>query len=618
MADIEVARAIVTIVPTMEGAQQTITKELTGAANSSSVESAGKSAGSKFVGGLGKGLAVAGAATAAVAGAAVAAGKAFVSAAGDVAEYGDNIDKMSQKMGISAESYQEWNFVMEHCGTSMESLKSSMKTLASAAESGSEAFDQLGISQEEIANMSQEELFNATIAALQNVEDETTRTYLAGQTLGKGATELGALLNMTAEDTDALKQSAHDLGGIMSDEAVAAAAAYQDALQDMQVAGEGLKNNMMAEFLPGITGVMDGLADIFSGNTGEGLEKIGDSINSIVDQLTESLPQIVDVGMGIITALGEALIENLPALADAALQLLETLGTFLLENLPLLIDVGLNILMTLADGIIDSLPTLIPALVDVVLTIVDKLTDPDTIVKLVDASWQIMLALAEGLINALPKLIEKAPEIISNLVQAFVRCFPMILENGGKLILTLVSGIVNAFGKLKEVGGKVIQQIKDAIGEKIDQAKTWGKDLIDNFISGITAKIQAVKDAVGKVASAVKDFLGFSEPDEGPLSNFHTYAPDMLKLFSEGIVSNIGMIQSAMGELTGLMSEDMTTTVTAVGTSGMEMLGTDAQMSPALAGAGNITIPVYLGNEVLDTVLVNANQRINLRSGGIA
>ena len=112
---------------------------------------------------------------------------------------------------------------MQHCGTSIDSMQSSMKTLATAAETGNDAFEVLGLTQEQIAGMDQEQLFSATITALQQVEDDTQRTYLAGQLLGRGATELGALLNTSAEDTEAMRQAVHDLGGVMSNDAVAAA-----------------------------------------------------------------------------------------------------------------------------------------------------------------------------------------------------------------------------------------------------------------------------------------------------------------------------------------------------------------------------------------------------------
>lgn len=618
MADIEVARAVITIVPTMEGAQQSITEQLTGAASSSSVEKAGKTAGSNFAGGLAKGIGVATAATAAVSAAAVGAGKAFVSAAGDVAEYGDNIDKMSQKLGISAEAYQEWDFIAQHSGTSMESLKSSFKTLANAAQDGKTEFEALGISLEDAASMSTEDLFSAVISGLQDMEEGTERTALASTLLGKGATELGALLNTSAEDTEAMRQQVHDLGGVMSTDAVKDAAAYQDSLQNLETGLSGLKNNFMADFLPGITGAMDGLTAIFTGDTEGGLTMISESIDEIVAQLTDNLPKLMEVGLSIVESLATAVMDNLPALADAALSILGSLATFVVENLPTLIEVGLNIMMTIADGIIENLPTIIPAVIDVILTIVDKLTDPDTIVKLVEAALQIMIALAQGLIEAIPKLIEKAPEIIMNLVEAIIRCLPLILDAGVKLVTTLAQGIMNNVGKVVESGTKIATAARDAIKGIIDKAKEWGKDLITNFVSGITGKIQAVKDAVGKVASTVKDFLGFSEPEEGDLANFHTFAPDMLDLFSQGIKQNIGTIQDAMGELTGMMSEDMTATVTAVGTSVPALEYSDFAMPEAAGAGGDITIPVYLGTDLLDTMIVKANQRINLRSGGIA
>lgn len=616
MADIEVARAIVTIVPTMEGAQQTITQELTGAASSSGVSDAGKTAGSKFVGGLGKGLAVAGAATAAVTAAAIKAGQSFVSAAGDVAEYGDNIDKMSQKMGISAESYQEWDFVMQHCGTSMETLKSSMKTLATAAENGNEAFETLGITQEEIANMSQEELFNATLSALQQVEDETTRTYLAGQTLGRGATELGALLNMTAEDTDALKQSAHDLGAVLSDEAVASAAAYQDALQDMQAASDGLKNSMMAEFLPGITDVMNGLADVFSGNSDEGLGQISNGINMVVEKMTSELPRVIEIGSSIVESLATAILSNLPALADAALGLLSSLGTFIVDNLGMILSVGLDVLMTIANGIIENLPAIIPAIVDIILTIVDTLTQPDTLVNLVMAALDLIIALTEGIFAALPTLIERIPEIVINIVSALIQAAPQILLAAVKLIATLIQGIVSMYDKIREVGSKVVSNIKDAIMEKVNQAKEWGKDLIDNFISGIKEKWEALKGAVTDIANTIKDFIGFSEPDKGPLSNFHTFAPDMMDLFAEGIRDNIGTVKSAINLLAGEMDTELTANATLIGENDTAKTDSDSVVSGYTQNV-YITSPKALSASEVARQTRNANRQMILALKGV-
>ena len=173
------------------------------------------------------------------------------------AEIGDQIDKQSQKMGMSTQAYQEWDYVMRRCGASIDSMTMSMKTLASSAETDADAFKQLGISQEEIASMSQEELFARTISALQSIDDKTKRTYLASKLLGRGATELGALLNMTSAETDALRQRLSLLGGEMSETAVYNSARFKDALTDIKMAFKGMYNIIAETVLPAITNLLN-------------------------------------------------------------------------------------------------------------------------------------------------------------------------------------------------------------------------------------------------------------------------------------------------------------------------------------------------------------------------
>lgn len=82
--------------------------------------------------------------------------------------------------------------------------------------------------------------------------------------------------------------------------------------------------------------------------------------------------------------------------------------------------------------------------------------------------------------------------------------------------------------------------------ESIKSAKTWGKDMIKNFTDGITEKWNALKDKVAGIAQGIKDFLGFSEPKAGPLSNFHTYAPDMMMLYAKGIRDNAWRVKDQL------------------------------------------------------------------------
>ena len=533
----EIAKAYVQIVPTTKDMGSNLTSALDGELSGAG-EKGGKTWSAAF-GGAAKGAVTA---VTAVTGATVAMGTAVVKSASATAAYGDNIDKMSQKMGMTAEAYQEWDAVMQHSGTSMETMKASMKTLANAAESGNDAFALLGITEEDLATLNQQELFERTIAGLQNMEDGTQRTYVAGQLLGRGATELGALLNTSAEDTQAMRDRVHELGGVMSDEAVKAAAAYQDSLQDMQTAFQGLSRGLTSEFLPGIKTTMDGLAELFTGNNEAGLGLISQGIDNLLGSLTEQLPRFMEIGLGIVESLATALIDNLPKLAETAIPIITELAKHLIQNLPKIIEAGTEILFALIDGIIDALPELIPAVVEVTLTIVEKLTEPDTLMKLIDAAFQIIGAVAEGLIKALPTLIEKVPTIIGNLIQTILQFLPQLLESGTKLVVELAKGLLQGIGDVVKAIGNVVGKIRDAIMEKVQQAKQWGADLIQNFVGGITSRMSGLMGTVRSIGQGIKNMLGFSEPKEGPLSDFHTYAPDMMQLFAKGIRDNEHLI----------------------------------------------------------------------------
>lgn len=381
----------------------------------------------------------------------------------DLAEYGDNIDKMSQKMGISAEAYQEWDAVMQHSGTSIDSMRRGMMSISGAmdemrnaskktidqseiektklayqsarlsiteaqqahtkavkehgqnsleaqkaaqrvaeaeynAKSAYESYQaavkgttpELGNAAVALQNLgvrvtdsignlrSQEDVFKDTIFALQSIKDETERTTIAQEIFGRGAMELGPLLNTSAEDTQAMIDRVHELGGVLSDETVKGSAAFQDAMQDFNTAVGGLKNKVLEAVLPPATFAIDKTTDLiiglqgFAEDTGLVIGKIGDFFNDMV------------FGVG-----------------------------------------------------------------------------------------------------------EKIANFIPN-------------------------------------------------------AAKWGADMIRNFTNGILEKINAPIEAVKSLAKRIKSFLGFSEPELGPLSNFHTYAPDMMKLFAEGITGNADLVEDAI------------------------------------------------------------------------
>ena len=549
----ELAKAYVQIVPSAEGLSGSLSNILGGEASS-----AGKSAGGKFSSAMGGVLKTGAAAIAGIGTAAIGAGTALTGAAAGVASYGDHIDKMSQKMGLTAEAYQEWDAVMQHSGTSMDTMKSSMKTLANAAETNNKAFKELGITENDLKNMNQQQIFEATIAGLQNVEDDTQRTYLAGKLLGKGATELGALLNTSAEDTQAMRDRVHELGGVMSDEAVKNSAAFQDSLQDLQTSFTGVKNSVMSEMLPSFTSVMDGLASLVVGEEGA-KEKITAGIQGIVSNISEAMPQLVEgfstlaealleVAPELITTLAQGILDAIPELLPTLVEVVGQIGSNLIELLPQLVEVGLQVIVELANGIAESLPDLIPTIVDTMLTIVDTLID--NIDMLIDAAIAIIVGLAEGLVEALPQLIERLPEIIVAIVEGLVENAPKLLEAAVQIIVALTTGLIESLPELIAHLPEIIVAIVNGIINLAGDMVEAGKALVDGIWKGIKENwdsiVSNVKELGGKLVDSVKGFFKIGSPSKLFADEVGQWIPEGVAV---GIEANADSVNGAVEEM---------------------------------------------------------------------
>ena len=521
----DLGKAYVQIIPSAQGISGSISQIISPEANS-----AGQKAGGLIAGGIS--TALTGATTLLAAGTA-AVSTALVKGASDVASYGDNIDKMSQKMGLSAQSYQEWDAVMQHSGTSMEAMKSSMKTLANAAQSNSAAFEKLGISQKDLQSMSQEQLFEATISALQNVENETERTYLAGKTLGKGATELGALLNTSAEDTQAMRDRVRELGGVMSDDAIKASAQFQDNLQDMQTALSGVGRNMISELLPSMNTIIDGFTSLIAGEEGAteaisaGFSELFDSLGTIADGIIEKitemmpsiiegiatiLPQIIEMAATLIISFSEALVEQmpvllttiLPALAEAAINIVIAMGEALITAAPQLLDAGVQLMDMFKSSFVSSdfLDKGQEILDGVLSGITQKL--PEILTK----GIEIITNIANGILQNLPQLIQTAGTMLTTFVSYVMQNMPTILRAGVTLLQNLVNGIINNLPQIISSVARVIATFVSTIGQNLPKILQQGIEIIGKLVVGLIQAIPKIISAMPQIISSIVDAFG--------------------------------------------------------------------------------------------------------------
>ena len=549
---IEIAKCYVTVIPSLEGAQGTIKKELTGATVEAS-ETAGKESGAKFGESFSKNLKKAGvaigAALAGVGAAAVATGKSFIKAANDVSAMGDSIGDNAAKMGISTKSYQEWDFVLKRAGSSIDAMKTSMKTLQNAAAGNNDAFKALGITQKELKTLSPEDLFNRTVTALQGVENTTQRTALASKLLGKGAVELGGIFNMTAAETEEAKQKMYELGAYMDEDAIAASDNYQDTMTDMQDSIAGLKNRVITDFLPGMTTVMSGLSKVFSGNGG--VKEIQSGLQAVISKITTLAPQFLPVAQSIITSLITGFGPMIPDLTAAIFSVIITAITTVTSMIPSMMPSIISGIQGIIQATISALPVIISGLTQLIMALVQWLSSDGVIQSLVDGIVQMTAQMVNSFAMILPILLPAIVKIIMEVCKALTEpsnvklLLDAVLTLVGAIFVTLVNcvpelieGVKGVLLNLGNLFGDflswIVPIVAAGIGKVVETVKTWGNN-IKNFISGLINGIrQGISDWITNLKNSfVTGFNFIKDKISSILGNIGDFIKSVIEKLKE-------------------------------------------------------------------------------------
>lgn len=285
---------------------------------------------------------------------------------------------------------------------------------------------------------------------------------------------------------------------------------------------------------------------------------------------------------------GEAVKETLlgiwKAIVGAAKQIFGALSGWWKEN-------GSQVMETFSklwEGIKQLCETLWNALVSAAQTIFGALkafwdTWGSTIIAVFSILWNTLISLIQPFLDFLSAIIdflanvftgnwEGAWNAIKDMAAAAWEMLVAILSGAWDTITTIWGAVIDFFaGIFQGVWDVIVEKvtgIKDAIVNGFqaaidwitglpEQALKWGSDIVDNIVNGITGAVGKVGEAVKGVADKIKSFLGFSEPEDGPLSDFHTYMPDMIDLMTQGIAAGKERVRNAVEEIAAGMSDGM-------------------------------------------------------------
>lgn len=163
---------------------------------------------------------------------------------------------------------------------------------------------------------------------------------------------------------------------------------------------------------------------------------------------------------------------------------------------------------------------------------------------------KIFGSIVEGIVNQVKLQFETMKKVVTTIFTSVrdkvVEIWTNIKNKVVEFATNLVNGIKEKITKVPKIIKEKFTEATNFIKELPKKALTWGKDMIQNFINGIKEKFNALGNVLSDVGNKIRDFLGFSEPEKGPLSNFHTFAPDMMDLFMQGIKDNEKKLQDTV------------------------------------------------------------------------
>lgn len=188
--------------------------------------------------------------------------------------------------------------------------------------------------------------------------------------------------------------------------------------------------------------------------------------------------------------------------------LVESTTAFLVNNLvPAVVNVIGTLPVTLYGLITEFYPTLETYVAEIVTNFSNFLTN--NLPTIVNKGMEVLQSLVNGIIARLPAIGSAAINIITNFARAVLENLPTILQKGIEITAQLAAGIVkeipNLFQKAKEAIGGVDWL---SLGRNIIQG------IVNGIKNGASLVKDAISTAVSNAWNAAKNFLGIHSPSK--------------------------------------------------------------------------------------------------------
>lgn len=453
-----------------------------------------------------------------------------------IIDMSDNANKMGTDISMIQNAYQGFakqNYTMlDNLKLGYGGNKTEMERLIADASKMTEVQKELGITVAE-GDMSFANIANAISVVQKNMGlMGTTASEASGTISGSTGSMKSAWENLVT--------------GIADDNAD-----FETLVNNLveSIVGKDGEGGFINNMLPRIQNVLDGMVKMVVSLTDSLLPQIVvigmDLITNLASSINDNLPTLLDSANTIINTVIDGVLSLMPSLIPLAVSLIGTLASSILSLYPMMMSAGMEMCISLIQGVASMLPDLIPLAINLLLCMYETMFD--NLDLLIDAGLEIVLALGDGLIFALPELIRRIPIIIDKLLSAIISSLPKITKAGGELIGSLAMGVI---GALPEVAGLVpllISVVVKGIAGALDAIVQAGANLVIGLWEGFAGKIGWLRDQIFAFGNGFVDNIK---------SIFGIHSPSVL--FKEQIGKNMALgLGEGFVDTMSNVSEDM-------------------------------------------------------------
>lgn len=365
-----------------------------------------------------------------------------------------------------------------------------------------------------------------------------------------------------------------------------------------------------------ISSFVQGIAD----NAGQLADTAAQVLTIFINGLFTLIPQVLLAGIDIITQLANSIASQLPTLITNGTQAIENLVSGITQRLPDIISAGLTLVQTLVSSLGANAPQLIAAAINLIGNLVLGIVS--MLPQLLQMGIQLILSLAQGIISNLPLLLQMAVQIITQLVSGIVSMLPMLIQGGIQLIISLIQGIISNLGNIVQAAVQIVVTLATGLIQAIPQLIAAIPQLIGAIIDTILntnwldVGIQIIKGLIDGILSTGKSLWSAIESlftgGEVDIPDTSSQSAAVVDSYASGIQSNAGAVTTAASSMaTNAFSNMDTSGAMAAGTTVATSYTTG--MTDALSGFTFDTSVMGM-----DTAALTANMTAAGTAGGEA